>query len=125
MLGSGLSRRAARWAAANLHRRSGVGSGMRWPRVGTAPGLAVLLAVAAVAWTTGRPTTPPTVSTQARPQVPARLAGLLAGTAVLFGIGVSTDPHADPAVAAASASPPPRPAGGWRAPRSAAGPPWR
>lgn len=62
---------------------------------------AVLLAVAAVACATGRPaarpspTTPPAASTQARPQVPASLAGLLADTAVLYGIGVSTDPHAD------------------------------
>jgi hypothetical protein len=43
--------------------------------------------------------TGPTASTRARPQVPARLAGLLVGTAILYGIGVSTDPHADGAVA--------------------------
>jgi hypothetical protein len=79
---------------------------MRWPRAGTPPVLAVLLVIAAAAaCTSGRPaarpspTTPPTASARARPQVPARLAGLLAGTAVLYGIGVSTDPHADGAVA--------------------------
>lgn len=79
---------------------------MRWPHRVRVPVLALPLAVAALGCSPSppvahpSPTTPPTAPTQARPQLPARLAGLLARTAVLYGIGVSTDPHADRAVAA-------------------------
>jgi hypothetical protein len=87
---------------------------MRWPRAGEPPVLrhriravvqGVLLAVAAVGCTPSppvagpSPTTRPSTSTRAQPQLPARLADLLRGSAVLYGIGVSTDPYADGAVA--------------------------
>jgi hypothetical protein len=100
------------WHEANLDRVGGVCSGVTWPRATKLPAirhrilavvLAVLLALAAAACTPSRPaarpspTTPPTASTQ--PQVPASLASVLADTAVLYGIGVSTNPYAD-AVAA-------------------------
>jgi hypothetical protein len=101
---------------ANLHRAGSVCAGVKWPRAGKLPVvrhriLAVVLAVlpvlAAAACTPSRPAarppptaSPPTASTQTQPQVPASLASALADTAVLYGIGVSTDPHADDAVAA-------------------------
>jgi hypothetical protein len=90
-----------------------------WPRADKLPVvrhricavvLAVLLAPTAAACTPSRPAarpspttpptaSPPTASTQTQPQVPAGLASALADTALLYGIGVSTDPHADGAAA--------------------------
>lgn len=71
----------------------------------------MLLALAAAACTTSRPAarpspttpptaSPPTASTQTQPQLPARLARVLANTQILYGIGVSTNPYAYDAVAA-------------------------
>jgi hypothetical protein len=108
------------WHNANLHPAGSVCSGVTWPRADKLPAirhrigavvLAVLLALAAAACTTSRPAappspttppiaSPPTASTQTQPQVPARLASVLADTQILYGIGVSTDPYAYDAVAA-------------------------
>ncbi len=98
------------WHDANLHPVGGVCSGVTWPRAAKPPAIrhrigavvvAVLLGLAAAACTPSRPAArpPPTASTQTQPRVPARLASALADTAVLYGIGVSTDPYTD-AVAA-------------------------
>jgi hypothetical protein len=105
------------WHYANLHQAGSVCSGVRWPRADKLPAIrhrigavvvAVLLTLAAAACTTSRPAAPPSPAappaasppTQTQPQVPASLASVLVDTQILYGIGVSTDPYADDAVAA-------------------------